>query len=267
MNNKRFHAATVVITGACRGIGEGIAERFAREGANLVMVSNADRINETARRIVELTGAQVLPVVADVTSEQEVIDLYAQAQARFGRVDVSVQNAGIITIDHFDRMPRADFDRVLQVNTTGVWLCCREAAKHMINSGRGGRLINTSSGQGRQGFIYTPHYAASKMGVIGITHSLAHELAPHGITVNAFCPGIIESEMWEYNDRVWGQILSTPEKTYGTGELMAEWVAGIPMKRAGTARDVAGLVTFLASADAAYITGQSINVDGGLIMS
>ena len=137
----------------------------------------------------------------------------------------------------------------------------------MINSGRGGRLINTSSGQGRQGFIYTPHYAASKMGVIGITHSLAHELAPHGITVNAFCPGIIESEMWEYNDRVWGQILSTPDKTYGTGELMAEWVAGIPMKRAGTARDVAGLVTFLASADAAYITGQSINVDGGLIMS
>lgn len=267
MNNKRFDGVTVVITGACRGIGEGIAERFAREGAKLVMVSNADRVNETARRIVELTGAEVLPVVADITDEQAVIDLYAQAQARFGRVDVSIQNAGIITIDHFDRMPRADFDRVLQVNTTGVWLCCREAAKHMINYGRGGRLINTSSGQGRQGFIYTPHYAASKMGVIGITHSLAHELAPHGITVNAFCPGIIESEMWEYNDRVWGQILSTPDKTYGTGELMAEWVASIPMKRAGTAHDVAGLVTFLASADAGYITGQSINVDGGLIMS
>jgi len=130
-----------------------------------------------------------------------------------------------------------------------------------------GRLINTSSGQGRVGFIYTPHYAASKMGVIGITQSLALELAQHNITVNAFCPGIIETNMWDYNDRVWGEILSTPEKQYKKGELMEEWVQGIPLKRAGKPADVAGLVAFLASEDAAYITGQTINVDGGLIMS
>ena len=103
------------------------------------------------------------------------------SHARFGSIDVSVQNAGIITIDHYDKMPRADFDKVLQVNTTGVWLGCREAAKYMVKQGSG-RLINTSSGQGRQGFIYTPHYAASKMGVIGITQSLALELALMGIT-------------------------------------------------------------------------------------
>ncbi len=119
-----------------------------------------------------------------------------------------------------------------------------------------GSLINTSSGQGRQGFIYTPHYAASKMGVIGITQSLAHELAPWNITVNAFCPGIIESEMWDYNDRVWGEILSTEQKRCDEGELMAEWVEGIPMKRAGKPEDVAGLVAFLASDDARYLTGQ-----------
>ena len=219
---RRFAGQTVVITGGCRGIGEGIAERFGREGANLVMVSNAERVHKTAARLAAETGAEVLPLVVDITDEAAVADLYAQAEARFGRIDVSVQNAGIITIDAFDRMPREDFDRILPVNTTGVWLCCREAARRMVAAGRGGRLINTSSGQGRQGFIYTPHYAASKMGVIGITQSLAHELARHGITVNAFCPGIIESEMWDYNDRVWGEILSTRETRYGKGELMRE---------------------------------------------
>ena len=152
---------------------------------------------------------------------------------------------------------------MLAVNTTGVLP-------------RGGQIYGeTESRQpdqhlfrpGRQGFIYTPHYAASKMGVIGITQSPAHELAPWNITVNAFCPGIIESEMWDYNDRVWGEILSTEQKRYGKGELMAEWVEGIPMKRAGKPEDVAGLVAFLASDDARYLTGQTINIDGGLIMS
>ena len=199
-------------------------------------------------------------------SEAQVQSLYEQAAARFGTIDVSIQNAGVITIDYYDRMPKADFEKVLAVNTTGVWLCCREAAKYMVKQNHGS-LINTSSGQGRQGFIYTPHYAASKMGVIGITQSLAHELAPWNITVNAFCPGIIESEMWDYNDRVWGEILSTEQKRYGKGELMAEWVEGIPMKRAGKPEDVAGLVAFLASDDARYLTGQTINIDGGLIMS
>ena len=263
----RFAGKTVVITGACRGIGAGIAERFAQEGANLVMASNdLERLSATAQNIAAQYGVQPLVLAVDVTDEAQVVQLYEAAHSRFGSIDVSVQNAGIITIDHFDSMPRADFDKVLQVNTTGVWLCCREAAKYMVEQ-RSGRLINTSSGQGRQGFVYTPHYAASKMGVIGITQSLSLELARYGITVNAFCPGIIESEMWEYNDRVWGQILSTDEKRYAKGELMAEWVGNIPMRRAGTPQDVAGLVAFLASDDAAYLTGQAINIDGGLIMS
>ncbi|CAI0887965.1 SDR family oxidoreductase [Serratia entomophila] len=261
-----FTGKTVVITGACRGIGYGIAERFASQGANLVIASNADRIEDSAQVLRQRYGRDILPIKLDVTDEQQVSDLYRRAWERFGSVDVSIQNAGVITIDRFDRMPKSDFEKVLAVNTTAVWLCCREAAKYMIGQ-RKGRLINTSSGQGRNGFIYTPHYAASKMGVIGITQSLALELAPQGITVNAFCPGIIESEMWEYNDRVWGEILSSEQKTYGKGELMAEWVAGIPLRRAGQPQDVAGLVAFLASDDANYITGQTINVDGGLIMS
>ncbi|TKI05212.1 SDR family oxidoreductase [Martelella alba] len=261
-----FRNKTVIITGACRGIGAGIANRFAQEGANLVMVSNAERVHETADTLRRSHNADILSLQVDVTDEGQVQNLYQQAAERFGHIDVSIQNAGIITIDYFDQMPKRDFENVLAVNTTGVWLCCREAARYMVKQKRG-CLINTSSGQGRQGFIYTPHYAASKMGVIGITQSLAHELAAWNITVNAFCPGIIESEMWDYNDRVWGEKLSTEEKQYGKGELMAEWVKGIPLQRAGKPEDVAGLVAFLASEDARYITGQTINVDGGLIMS
>lgn len=264
--NRDFTGKTVVITGACRGIGAGIAEHFASLGANLAIASNAERILTAAETLRQRYRVAVLLVILDVTDEAQVVDFYRQVWERFGAIDVSIQNAGVITIDRFDQMPKSDFEKVLAVNTTAVWLCCREAAKYMVGQ-RKGRLINTSSGQGRNGFIYTPHYAASKMGVIGITQSLALELATHGITVNAFCPGIIESEMWEYNDRVWGEILSGPEKTYGKGELMAEWVAGIPLKRAGQPEDVAGLVAFLASDDADYITGQTINVDGGLIMS
>lgn len=163
-----FQNKTVVITGACRGIGAGIAERFARDGANLVMVSNAERVHETAETLRQRYQADILSLQVDVTDEAQVQGLYEQAAARFGTIDVSIQNAGVITIDYYDRMPKADFEKVLAVNTTGVWLCCREAAKYMVKQNHGS-LINTSSGQGRQGFIYTPHYAASKMGVIGIT--------------------------------------------------------------------------------------------------
>ena len=160
-------------------------------------------------------------------------------------------------------MTEEEWDWVMNVNTKGVFLCCQAAARQMVKQ-RSGKLINTASGQSRDGFIYTPHYAASKMGVVGITQSLAKELAPIGITVNAFAPGIIETDMWKYNDKAWGELLGD----YQEGELIDEWVNNnIPMKRAGTPDDVAGLVLFLASSDADYITGQTINVDGGLIMS
>lgn len=262
-----FSEKTVIITGADRGIGEGIAKRFANDGANLVMASIDKGVFETAERIAKEYGVETLPALVDVTKEEEVASLYRQAAERFKTIDVSIQNAGIITIEHFDKMTRAEFDKVIAVNTTGVWLCCREAAKYMIKQGTGGRLINSSSGQGRKGFIYTPHYAASKMGVIGVTQSLALELAPYGITVNAFCPGIIVTDMWDYNDRVWGQILSSDKKKYAKGELMAEWVEGIPLGRAGQPEDVSGLIAFLASEDASYITGQTINIDGGMFFS
>jgi meso-butanediol dehydrogenase/(S,S)-butanediol dehydrogenase/diacetyl reductase len=259
---RRFEGRTVVVTGGNRGIGLAIAERFASEGANLVLASVEAQVGEAAAAL-RATGAQAVGVVCDVTDTAAVRALYDAAEARFGGVDVSIQNAGVITIAKVEDLTEAEWDKVMDVNTKGVFLCCQEAIRRMRKTGRGGRLINTASGQARDGFIYTPHYAASKMGVVGITQSLAKEVALDGITVNAICPGIIETEMWDYNDRVWGQMLGT----YAPGELMAEWVHKIPMQRAGQGSDVAGLVAFLASEDAAYITGQTINVDGGLIMS
>ncbi|HUV09158.1 MAG TPA: glucose 1-dehydrogenase [Spirochaetia bacterium] len=258
---KRFAGKSVVVTGASRGIGEGIALRFAREGAEVVVSANEDRVTEVAEKIRALGGSS-LSVYCDVTDKSSVQQLFDQAVQEFGKVDIAVQNAGVITISRIQEMTEEEWDRVLAVNTKGVFLCCQAAARIMMKQ-KSGRLINTASGQAREGFIYTPHYAASKMGVVGITQSLAKELAAHGITVNAICPGIIETDMWVYNDREWGKLLGD----YKPGELIKEWIEGVPMKRAGTPGDVAALVAFLASEDAAYITGQTINVDGGLIMS
>ena len=251
-----------VVTGASRGIGAAIASRLARDGAAVVLSANEAAVEAVARRI-EADGGRAVAIEADVTSSADVARLYDAAEAAYGRVDISVQNAGVITIARIEDMTEAEWDKVMAVNTKGVFLCCKEAIARIRRHGGGGRLINTASGQARQGFVFTPHYAASKFGVIGITQSLAKEVAREAITVNAFCPGIIETDMWAYNDRAWGRLLGD----YAPGELMKEWVGNIPMGRAGQGEDVAGLVSFLAGPDAAYITGQTINVDGGLIMS
>jgi meso-butanediol dehydrogenase/(S,S)-butanediol dehydrogenase/diacetyl reductase len=258
----RFDGKVVVVTGAARGIGSGIAARFAREGAHVVLCDRDERVGDTARDM-STNGTRATGIQADVTSEQDVRALFDRVQRQLGRVDVLVNNAGVITISRLEELSLEDWERVLRVNTTGTFLCCQAAAALMRAQGDGGRMLNAASGQARQGFIYTPHYAASKFGVVGLTQSLAKELAADGITVNAFCPGIVGSDMWSYNDREWGRLLGD----YKPGELLEEWVAAIPLKRAGTADDVAGLLLFLASDEAAYITGQTINVDGGMFMS
>ena len=249
----RFESQTVVVTGAGGGIGKGIAARFAAEGARVVLADRSGAVHAAAE---ELGG---VGVQADITDPADVTRLFDTAE----RVDVLVNNAGIITISKLEELTLDDWDRVLRVNTTGVFLCCQAAAARMRAQGGGGRILNAASGQARQGFIFTPHYAASKFGVVGLTQSLAKELAKDQITVNAYCPGIVGSDMWSYNDREWGRLLGD----YKPGELMEEWVAGIPLGRAGTNDDVASLLLFLASSEAAYITGQTINVDGGMFMN
>ncbi len=261
MKTKRFENKSVLITGGSRGIGKGLAQRFSAEGAALTLAANEDAVLRVAEEIND-SGGRAVAVVCDVTSKADVEKLFDRAVKEHGQLDVSIQNAGVITIAKIEDLTEAEWDKIMAVNTKGVFLCCQAAAVRMKPE-KSGRIINTASGQARQGFIYTPHYAASKFGVVGITQSLAKELAPFNITVNAFCPGIIDTDMWAYNDSAWGKLLGD----YKPGELMQEWVNNIPLKRVGKAEDVAGLVTFLASDDAAYITGQTINVDGGLFMS
>jgi meso-butanediol dehydrogenase/(S,S)-butanediol dehydrogenase/diacetyl reductase len=258
----RFRGKVVVVTGAARGMGRGIAERFAAEGAAVVLVDRDDSVHDTATELAN-QSVDAVGMVADVTSPTDVSALFDRVGERYGRLDVLINNAGVITISRFEELSLQDWNRVLAVNTTGPFLCAQAALPLLRKSGQGGRILNAASGQARQGFIYTPHYAASKFGVLGLTQSLAKELARESITVNAYCPGIVGSDMWAYNDREWGRLLGD----YAPGELMAKWVADIPMGRAGTSDDVANLLLFLASDAAGYITGQAINIDGGMFMN
>ncbi|ANF56755.1 SDR family NAD(P)-dependent oxidoreductase [Halotalea alkalilenta] len=262
---RRFERKVVVVTGADRGIGLAIAERFAREGARLAIASNRAEIHVAAERLAA-QGGEVFAHELDVTDASQVESFFDAVVTRFEGIDVSVHNAGVITIAPLASLEECDWDLVMDVNAKGVFLCCKAAIRCM-RPARSGALINMASGQARQGFIYTPHYAASKFGVLGLTQSLAKEFADEGITVNAICPGIVETEMWDYNDRAWGALLSRDEKRYAPGELIEEWISRIPMKRAARGEEIAAAVAFLASNDARYITGQAINVDGGMAMN
>jgi 3-oxoacyl-[acyl-carrier protein] reductase len=245
----RLQGQVALVTGASRGIGRSIAFALASEGAKVAVnyASSSAAAEEVVSKI-EAQGGEAVALQGDMAQEQEVEALFKAVIDRWGRVDVLVNNAGITRDTLLMRMKTPDWQAVINLNLTGVFLCSRAASKIMLKQ-RSGRIINIASVVGEMGNPGQANYSAAKGGVIALTKTTAKELAPRGITVNAVAPGFIATEM--------------------TQDLKSDdLLKFIPLGRYGEAAEVAGLVRFLAADPAAaYITGQVINVDGGMVMA
>jgi len=243
----RLAGKVAIITGAGRGIGREAAVLFAREGAKVVL-ADVDLQGEKVVGEIKELGGEAIFVRSDITNRESCVAMAAAAVSSFGRIDILVNNAGITRDAQLVKLAESDFDRVIAVNLKGTFNATQAVAPQMIEQGSG-RIINVSSVVGLYGNFGQTNYAATKAGVIGMTKTWARELGRKGITVNAVAPGFIQTEMTE----------SVPEKVL---ELMR---GRTPLGRLGTARDVANIYLFLASDDAAYVSGAVVCVDGGLI--
>jgi 3-oxoacyl-[acyl-carrier protein] reductase len=246
----RLKERVAIVTGAGQGIGRAISLGLAREGAKIVVVDINPRGAEAVAAEIEQTGVQSLGCQADVSKVDAVEKLKDEAMRRFGRIDILVNNAGIYPVCPFTEMTEELWDRVIDTNLGGNFLCSRAVVPHM-RSGKGGRIICISSTVGYRGAQNGTHYAASKAGIIGFVKALARELAPDGITVNAICPGVTDT--------------AQPRGHRSEEELLSQ-AKNIPLGRIGRPEDVAGPVVFLAGDAASYITGQALMVTGGGFM-
>jgi 3-oxoacyl-[acyl-carrier protein] reductase len=238
-----------IVTGASRGIGKAIAQSLAKEGARIV-INYASSATAAEALVMEIQdrGGEAIAISADVSKPEQVDILIKSAMDKWGRVDILVNNAGITKDTLLLRMKLEDWQAVIDLNLTGVFLCTQKVAKIMLKQ-KSGRIINIASVAGQMGNPGQANYSAAKAGVIGFTKTVAKELASRSITVNAVAPGFITTDM--------------------TAGLEAEGILSyIPLARYGTPEEVAGMVRFLAADPAAaYITGQVFNVDGGMVMA
>jgi meso-butanediol dehydrogenase/(S,S)-butanediol dehydrogenase/diacetyl reductase len=251
-----------VITGAAQGIGLGIAERLAGEGAHVCLADlNADGAEKAAAAIREAGGSAVA-AAGNVASRADVRRMIDACVGEFGGLDVMFNNAGFNKPEPFLDITEEVWREILDVNALGVLLGCQEAAKTMIAQGSGGKIVNTASIAGRQGFPSFVPYCVSKFAVVAITQGAARALAAHDITVNAFAPGVVATPLWEKLDKDLMDIGDSERP----GQAMEEFSAGILRGRAAEPADVAGTARFLASTDSDYMTGQVVMIDGGMVL-
>jgi meso-butanediol dehydrogenase/(S,S)-butanediol dehydrogenase/diacetyl reductase len=244
------------VTGGGRGIGRGIALALAGEGAH-VLVADIDAA--AARKVAEEVTALHVEghgMSIDVTRSEDVNRLRDTLDQRFGRLDIAVNSAGVISVQRVEGMSEREWDRIMDVNAKGTFLCCRAAIPLLRRAGTG-TIVNIASVSGKDGYPGLAHYSASKYAVIGFTNSLAKELAREEITVNAICPGVVRTAMWDVLAEEWRNAGETPEESW-----QRQVLAFVPQGRPQTAEDIGDLVVYLTSAR--NITGQAINVDGGL---
>ncbi|MCS7253384.1 MAG: sorbitol-6-phosphate dehydrogenase, partial [Armatimonadetes bacterium] len=257
---KRLKDRVAIVTGAGQGLGEAIAMRLAQEGAHVVVADiNSVGATAVAEAIKKRYGVRALGLKVDVTNESDVEWMVKKTLEEFGRIDILVANAGILIAGAITEFDVDAWRRVIDVNLVGYMICAKHVAKVMIEQ-RSGVIIQINSKSGKKGSYRNSAYASSKFGGIGLTQSLALELAPYGVRVNAVCPGnLLDSPLWvrslyeQYSKR-WG---ITPE------EVRRKYEEQVPLKRGCTYDDVCNAVVFLASEESSYITGEALNVDGG----
>jgi meso-butanediol dehydrogenase/(S,S)-butanediol dehydrogenase/diacetyl reductase len=271
----RHAGKVVIVTGSGQGIGRGVAKRFAQEGAHVVIAEyNAANAQDAAAEM-SAQGTEALGYPVDIGDTPQIEKMVADVVAKFGRIDALVNNAGMSRPAGLFALTPEMWEPIQRVNQQGLFFCLQAVAKQMVaqipdevkQAGRAdrsyGKIVNFSSVAGRSGRPFDPAYSASKWAVISITQSAASFLAPYNINVNAVCPGLVPTPMWDNIDKVQG----VERQGLQPGEWMRKSIESIPLKRGGTAEDIAAAVSFLCSTDADYITGQALNVDGGIEMN
>jgi meso-butanediol dehydrogenase/(S,S)-butanediol dehydrogenase/diacetyl reductase len=259
---QRLEDRVCVVTGGAGGIGAAIAARLCREGARVLVADlDGDRALEVARRI-ESDGGTASAAQADVGERSALRAVADQAVSEYGKLDIWFNNAGFNEPLQFLDITERNWERIMRVNALGVLLGTQEAAKVMIGQGSGGKIINTASIAGRQGFAAFAPYCASKFAVIALTQAAARALAEYGITVNGFAPGVVETPLWDKLDL---DLMAIGESTE-PGQAMAEFSAGILVGRPARADEIAGTAAYLASSDSDHMTGQTIMIDGGMVL-
>jgi sorbitol-6-phosphate 2-dehydrogenase len=249
-----------IVTGGAQGLGAAICHRLAREGAHLIVADlNEEGARATAGEIVAQTDRRAVGIGVDVTDEAQVQAMVDGAVEQFGRLDILVSNAGILVAGAIEEFPAAQWRAMIEVNLVGYFLCAKHAAR-VMKAQHAGSIIQINSKSGKKGSYKNSAYAASKFGGIGLTQSIALELAEYGVRANALCPGnLLDSPLWV--DSLYSQYAAKWGIT--EEEVRQKYIDQVPMKRGCTYDDVTNVVVFLASDQAGYMTGQAINVTGG----